>query len=99
MMYTKQEFKGTPGNLSVHDADQPVSNFSCTLYSDTYGAVGYWKGSKDWHDDCNWVLMKEDAKLFAASKDMLDVLQDLAVTQILPEYWQDKVQEVLKKVF
>ena len=98
-MYKKKEFKGTPGNLSVLDAEQPVSNFSCTLHSDTYGAVGYWKGAKEWHDDANWVLMKEDAKLFAASKEMLEVLQDLAVSQVLPTYWQEKVEEVLNKVF
>lgn len=98
-MYTKKEFKGTPGNLSVLEAEQSVSIFSCTLCSDTYGAVGYWKGAKEWHDDSNWVLLKEDAKLFAASKEMLDVLQDLAVTQVLPTYWQEKVEKVLEKVF
>lgn len=96
-MYTKKKFNGTPGNFEVLKAQESVEPFHYSIYSEQYGCIGYWKGHKESHADPYWVLKEEDANLFAASKEMLDVMQDLACTQVLPQYWQDKVEEVLKK--
>lgn len=69
-----RKFKGTKGPWFTLAAEQPVSNYSHTISSPS-GCVGYWKGHKDWHDDLNWVLTKEDADLIAAAPDLLEALQ------------------------
>lgn len=71
-----KEFKGTKGPWFSLTAEQPVSSYSHTISSPS-GCVGYWKGHKDWHQDANWVLTKEDADLISAAPDLLEALQDI----------------------
>jgi hypothetical protein len=51
----------------VLPASQPVHDYSHCLHGKGYGAIGYWKGHKDWHKDCNWVLTQADAEYIAAA--------------------------------
>lgn len=90
-------FTGTPGAFEVLEAEQPVSNFSFTLFSPEYGCVGYWKGAKDWHKDCNWLLTKADAVLFSQAKPMLEMLQDIAESAVLNPEQQNAVLALIDK--
>lgn len=93
----RKPFKGTPGPFQVLKAEQPVSDFSYTLFSPEYGCVGYWKGHKDYHEDQNWVLTRPDAILFSQAKPMLEMLQDLAESGVLHPDQQFKVLQLIEK--
>lgn len=81
-----RKFKGTKGPWSTLTAEQPVSSYSHTICSPS-GCVGYWKGHKDWHDDLNWVLTKEDADLISAAPDLLEALQ--LISDELTQAWKE----------
>ena len=60
--------KHTAGKLVVLEprpdpqANEIDGSYSCTIYAEGYGSLGYWKGHKKWHNDSNWILSKEDAE-------------------------------------
>lgn len=59
------EAKPTPGPweaIEKQDADQSEGShfIRCSI-----GALGYWRGHKRDHEDCNWILNGPDARLIA----------------------------------
>ena len=69
----------TPGPiraLPLQDGEGDyIPGFQWYLHAKNYGAVGYWTGHKQSHKDERWYLTEADAKLFAASHDMLAALE------------------------
>lgn len=65
----------TKGPWVYRKAEQAVNEQEYYIASDS-GVIGYWKGGKSWHDDDQWVLTEADAKLIAASPDLLKALQE-----------------------
>lgn len=68
--------KRTPGPWVALKAEQAVHEQDYYIASER-GVVGYWKGGKSWHDDDKWVLTEADARLMAASPELLDALREL----------------------
>ena len=39
------------------------------------GALGYWRGSKPYHNDSQWVLGEADANLIASAPDLVEAFE------------------------
>lgn len=80
--------KHTPGPWVALKAEQAVHEQDYYIASER-GVVGYWKGGKSWHDDDKWVLTEADARLMAASPELLEALVALVeCEQTTPALWE-----------
>jgi hypothetical protein len=77
--------KHTPGPWSVLECGRDDAGFGYAIYSEPYGAVGYWSGHKDYHKDNFWRLSLEDARLIAAAPDMFAALEAAVECGMVPK--------------
>lgn len=68
------DLQHTPGPwnaIAKHDPDPSEGThwIECKI-----GALGYWRGHKQNHEDSKWILNEADAKLIAAAPDLLNAL-------------------------
>lgn len=77
----------TPGPWVAYESGQPVYDQQFLITSSS-GAIGYWKGHKDWHTDHHWLLTRADSNLIAAATALLaEVIErrarDAAVAELV----------------
>lgn len=87
----------TPGPWEAKQATYDVEgDFKNWICSPSYGAVGYWTGHKQRHEDARWILTDEDAHLIAAAPELYEALDN-----IIAWFWSEhgsseRLQEGIK---
>ena len=69
--------KHTPGPWNAIAKSDPDPSEGTHWIQCAIGALGYWRGHKQGHDDSLWILNAADAKLIAAAPDLLAALREL----------------------
>ena len=66
--------KHTPGPWTAIAKRNPDPSEGTHWIQCKLGALGYWRGHKQDHDDSKWILNEADARLIAAAPEMYEAL-------------------------
>lgn len=84
-----QEFKGTPGPWSVNTVGKHWNNPTLVHLEVTFGTDG--------ECICDTVYRREDADLIAAAPELLEALQLMLDSQVLPVWHQSIARAAINK--